>query len=476
MLGLGAVRSKLMALILGPDGFGIFGVFSSIYELARNVAVMGLNSSGVRQIAEADSAGNTKALARTVETLRRVVWFTGGIGALLLLVMCLPIAKFSFEDRRYTSGVALLAAAVFFGAVSAAQIALLQGLRRIGDLARANMVGAVIGTIASVPLIYIWGEKGIAPALVCVAIAALVGSWWYCRHIQTEHVSMSIGEVYGEASDLLKLGFVFMATGMMTLAVPYLVRIMVLRQLGTNSAGYYHSAWQWGGLYVGYILQAMGADFFPRLTAAVKDHSQCNRLVNEQAETGVLLAGPGILGTLTFAPLVIQLFYSAKFGPAVEILRWFSLGMMMRVASWPMSFILLAKGARRLFFWSDLFTNALQLSLVWLGLKYLGLRGAGAAFFGSYLVYWILIYVIVRSLTGFRWSSENKKIGSLFALLISIVFLASFFLNFIVVAICGSVITIAAGIFSLKKICSLVPLERFPKPARRVLRFLGLVS
>jgi hypothetical protein len=33
---------------------------------------------------------------------------------------------------------------------------------------------------------------------------------------------------------------------------------------------------------------------------------ECNRLVNEQAEVGLLLAGPGVIATLTFAPLVIQ--------------------------------------------------------------------------------------------------------------------------------------------------------------------------
>ena len=62
-----------------------------------------------------------------------------------------------------------------------------------------------------------------------------------------------------------------------------------------------------------------------------------------------------------------MLFYSAKFGPAVEILRWICLGMTLRVASWPMGFMLLAKGARKLFFWSELLTNLLFMGLVWAG-------------------------------------------------------------------------------------------------------------
>src|SRR5262249_27048051 len=144
-----------------------------------------------------------------------------------------------------------------------------------------------------------------------------------------------------------------MLTGFMGMGVAYLVRIIVLRKIGEEAAGFYQSAWTLGGLYVGFIVQAMGADFFPRLTAVAKDNTACNRLVNEQAEVGLLLAGPGVLGTLTFAPVVISAFYSARFGPAVEILRWISLGMLLRVVSWPLGFILLAKGVRMAYFWSE---------------------------------------------------------------------------------------------------------------------------
>ena len=49
-----------------------------------------------------------------------------------------------------------------------------------------------------------------------------------------------------------------------------------------------------------------------------------------------------MLATLTFAPLVIALFYAAKFAPAVGILRWVCLGITLRVISWPMGFIIIA--------------------------------------------------------------------------------------------------------------------------------------
>src|SRR5438552_256685 len=71
-IALGIVRNKAMALILGPAGMGLMGIYSSIADLARTVAGMGINSSGVRQIAEAVGTGDTHRIARTVTTLRRV--------------------------------------------------------------------------------------------------------------------------------------------------------------------------------------------------------------------------------------------------------------------------------------------------------------------------------------------------------------------------------------------------------------------
>src|SRR5205085_1094046 len=68
-IALGFVRTKAMTLILGPAGYGLVSIFQSITDLAQAVAGMGLNTSGVRQIAEAVSTGDNTRIARTVITL-----------------------------------------------------------------------------------------------------------------------------------------------------------------------------------------------------------------------------------------------------------------------------------------------------------------------------------------------------------------------------------------------------------------------
>ena len=89
-VGLGAVRTKAMAVMLGPAGIGLLGAFSMILDLARSIAQLGLNGSGVRQIAEAASSGDERRLAVTALVLRRVALLCALLGAILLggLVRC----------------------------------------------------------------------------------------------------------------------------------------------------------------------------------------------------------------------------------------------------------------------------------------------------------------------------------------------------------------------------------------------------
>jgi antigen flippase len=61
----GMSRTKVMAMFLGPTGFGLIGLYPSISDSTQNIAGMGINSSCVRQIPEAVGSGDQDRIART---------------------------------------------------------------------------------------------------------------------------------------------------------------------------------------------------------------------------------------------------------------------------------------------------------------------------------------------------------------------------------------------------------------------------
>jgi antigen flippase len=473
-IAIGVVRTKAMAVLLGPAGFGLFGLYGSIANLTQSVAGMGINSSGVRQIAEAVGSGDKTRIAQTTAVLRRTSIVLGLLGAALLVVFSRYISALTFDTREHAAAVSLLSIAVFFTLVAGGQTALIQGMRRIGDLAKMNILGALFGVCTSIPLVYFFRENGVVPSLVSVAAMTILTSWWYSRRVRIQIPTVTLSQVRQEASALLKLGSAFMASGLMTMGVAYAVRIAVLHKLGLEATGLYQSAWTLGGLYVGFILQAMGADFYPRLTASIGSNEKSNRLVNEQALAGLLLAGPGVLATLTFAPLVIALFYSAKFGAAVGVLRWICLGATLQVITWPMGFIIVAKGRQGLFFLSELAWTIIAVGLAWFCVTRYGLNGAGIAFFGSYVFHGFLTYSLVHWLTGFRWSVENKEKGAVFLLLIGLVFGGFFVLPLLWAAGIGAVAAVASGVYSMRVLSTLVSFDKVPGPIRTLSKWVGL--
>lgn len=476
-IAIGIFRTKAMAILLGPSGVGLMGLFGSIIELTISIAGMGIQNSGVRQIAEAAGSGDIDNVARTAAVLRRISIFLGVLGTVFLIGFSGTVSTLTFGDDQQTTAVALLSIAVFFNVVSTGQGALIQGMRRISDLAKMKILGTLFGALISIPVVYFLHEEGVVISLILVAATGLIVSWYYSRKIQIQIPTVSASEVSQEAVTLLKLGFAFMITGLMMSGAAYVVRLIVVRNVGFDAAGLYQAAWGLGGFYIGFILQAMGSDFYPRLTAIVNDNAECNRIVNEQAHVSMLLAGPGVIATLVFAPLVISLFYTHKFEGAVETLRWLCLGMTMRVVSWPLGYIIVAKkNLQNLFIISDLAWTVVYLGLAWVGVGAFGLKGAGIAYFGAYSFHVLMNYVIVRKLTGFRWSAANIQTSFLFLTLITVIFCGFSLLPPRLATGGGALAVVLSGIYSLQVILNLISPGQLPRQVLKVLSLLRLTS
>ena len=473
VMALTVVRTKAIALLLGPAGVGLMGLYSSILDLTKSLAAVGINSSGVRQIAASVGSNDDARIARTITALRRTALVLAALGALCLAGLAGVVSTLTFGDASQVTGVTLLALALALSLVADAQLALLQGTRRIGDLARVNVLGALLSTPAAVAMVVWLGEDGVVAALGCMAGATLLTSWWFSRRVAVADVAMSATQVAREAGSLLRLGAAFMLSGLMLMGAAYAVRTMIVRIDGIEGAGFFQAAWALGGLYVGLVTQAMSADFCPRLTGIADDREQANVLMNEQSKVSLLLAGPGILATLTFAPLLMTMFYSGEFVAASELLRWICLGMAMRIVSWPVGYVIIARGDRRTFILTEAAWTIVNLSLSWLALTTIGLEGAGVAFFASYLFHAAMVFVVVGRQTGFRWTSDNWRIAAVFAVLAVITCAAFRALPWGAATLLASLLTAAGSLYSLKLLATLVAPEQLPGPVRRVLALLG---
>jgi PST family polysaccharide transporter len=182
------------------------------------------------------------------------------------------------------------------------------------------------------------------------------------------------------------------------------IRIDVARVLGAQSLGQYQAAWTISMQYVSFVLMAMGTDYYPRLTGVIHDHKAARNLVNEQTEIATLLSAPVFIAMMAVAPGVIHLLYAASFTPAIEILRWQVLGDVLKVATWPLGYLILAAGDGKTFFLSETAAWLAIAGLITGLVPIMGLQITGIAYLLNYVLYLPLMYWLARRRIGFHWS------------------------------------------------------------------------
>lgn len=456
----GIIKVKVLAVLFGPAGVGLMGFYQNIMSMASTIAGCGLGSSGVRQIAASVNEETTLVIVRRTLWLANLMLGISGMIALWLLRD--PVSELVFGHANYANQVGLLGLGVFFSLLATSQTALLQGLRRVADLARVNIIGALAGAAAGILAVYIMGEKGIVWfVLIAPAVSALV-AMYYVHFLLPARGPYDWPGIQQQWQAMLKLGIPFMGAGLLTLVTQLVARSIILRELGMDASGYFQAAWSISMTYIGFVLGAMGADYYPRLTEAIKDHQRARKLVNEQTEMALLLAGPVLLLMLVLAPWIIHLLYAESFAPASELLRWQILGDVVKVISWPMGYILLASGRGGVFLGAEFTWNAVYLGVIALGINQLGLVIAGVGFLVAYIFFWCLLCAITMNLIGFRASPRNL-LFSLFLLLsgAGIVLLSN--VSTQMTYVFGTLVTLVVTTYSLRRLDQLIDLAAWLK-------------
>jgi PST family polysaccharide transporter len=149
----------------------------------------------------------------------------------------------------------------------------------------------------------------------------------------------------------------------------------------------------------------MATDYYPRLTRAMRDPREAVSTINHQAEVALLLAGPVLVGTVALAPLALHLLYSSRFVEATELLRWQICGDFLKIASWPLGFVLLAGGRGKTFVAVESIAGLVLVTGTATLLPSLGVEAAGAAYLAMYVIYFGLVWMLARRLVGFRVAS-----------------------------------------------------------------------
>lgn len=417
----GLIRNKVLAILVGTHGIGIWGLYKNFTDMATNISMLGLDQSGVRQIAK--NAEQKETVAKTVFILQYAILFVSILSTIISFIFAKQISEYIFETEKYTIGVRIVSFAILFHGISMGQRAILNGFRYIKELAISQIIGAIGGSVVAILAVYFFDLRGIAWYVLSIPLIAAVTMGWFVRKMKVKTLVPTIKEAKKELGQLLEIGIAFSVAGAVATIMTLLSRVYITRYFDIETVGIYQASWTISNIYVGTILTAMGVDLMPRLMKVTESNAKMNKLINEQMELGMLVASIGVVGILVFSPIVLHLLYSSEFIVGTNIIRWQVLGVSFRVLAFPFSYGIMARGKSLIYiivqsvFWVG------EYLLLILFINLFGFDGLGISYFVAYSGYFTMTLIASRYIFNFRFSKLLKKV-----ILISYLFIAAAFL------------------------------------------------
>jgi len=447
------IRSKFIAVLLGPAGIGISGLLQAGTGLIAVLTSFSLSTSVIKNISAAQAEGDDEKVGRVIAVFRSLVWITGLLGFLVTLGLSSYLSQITFGNKDYTWAFAVLSITLLINQISAGQSVLLRATRQVKLMAKSSMVGSLLGLLTTMPLYYIFGLHGIVPALLISAFTSLFLSWFFASKLSFKNIKVDFSTVKLEGKEMLIMGFVISISGIITIAFSYLVRIFISNYGSIYDVGLYNAGFAIVNTYVGMIFTAIASDYYPKLSEVAHDVDKMNKTINQQAEISILILSPAILIFIVFIKNLIFLMYSEKFLPVNQMIIFAMVGILFKALSYVISFVFLVKSTNKFFFWNELISNIYMVVLNIAGYYFYGLTGLGVSFLLTYILYAFQVYLVSKSLFKFKIDSGLVKIFFV-NLFLTVICLAVALLvkqNFLIYLI-GSILIVGSAIYNFYKI------------------------
>ena len=320
-IGVAVLRSKLLAVTLGPAGVGLLAQLYGVQIAVAGIVPLGLQVANLRYIA-LYRAEDPDRLARFVSTASRMfLWLSIG-ATVMCLILLRPLALWATSSAEYAL---MLMPAVFgipFLVQTTTWLTYLQAGLDIRAYSRAQVITALLSLLVLAPLVLLWGLRGAALHLLLVAFVSWGVARWSAVRAMGPVTRRAIGSApfdRAAVQSMLRFGWMNLPPFVLDLLwLPLVVRPQIMHACGATQNGIYQVVYAFSIQYLAIPLIAVSAYSFPRISQ-LRDQGAINQEVNNATRVAVLFSSAAILVMLLTRDVVIRVLYSHRFLGAVAL-------------------------------------------------------------------------------------------------------------------------------------------------------------
>ncbi len=385
----GFIINKVISVYIGPSGLAMIGQLQNFLNTALTFSNGAITQGVIKYTAQYQNMDEKSSIFSTS------IWISlicSGIISVILFLFNDYFAVLILKDVQYSSVFTVLSFTIFLFALNTILLSILNGQKEIKKFVLVSISSSLFSLFFTSFLIIKLNLIGALYALVAnqsviffVTLVFVIKSKWF----KPKYFSKGI-----EKESLVKLGkFSLMAitSALMIPVSELIIRNYIGENLGWDSAGYWQGIMYISKMYLLVITTSLGIYYLPKLSEITDKHELRKEIIN-----GYKIIMPIViimaLGIYLSRDLAIQIAFSVKFIPMRELFKWQLIGDVIKIASWLLAYLMLAKAMAKLFIISEIIFTISWVTFAILGVKYFGLIGITYAFSLNYFIYLIFIF------------------------------------------------------------------------------------
>lgn len=408
------IRNKLTAYFLGDSGIGLMSMFNSALHLINQSSNFGLTFSAVKHVAELFESKDEVRIRTFCTTVRMWCLFAALLGTLCALGLSPMLSQWTFGSDAHTIDFLILSPIVGILTIDGGELAILKGLKRLKKVALISIYTSITALFICTIIYWIWGIKGIVPALLILNCAILGINLYHSTRVIPWQWSSDFSIHFRAGIPMLLLGVGYIIAGVFGQGAEYIVRTLIFKFDGnSDGVGLYQSGYVMTVTYTSLVFAAIEADYFPRLSACGQSLIHQNKIINQQIEVSLLLITPILIPYVLAMPLAILLLFSHEFLAAVPMATYATFFMFFKSLFLPVAYLPLAKGDSKMYVCTEIIYDVFIALMVPFCYQRWGLQGAGWALALGGLEDLIVIHILYRWRYGFRLSKQVALHGAI---------------------------------------------------------------
>lgn len=392
----GFLVGKIVAVITGAAGVALVGQFSNFISIVVNFATGAISNGVVKYTAEYQ--GDETRIKNLFSTAFKICFCCSILTGLLLLLFSRYFAFLLFNDYTFSYIIKWFGVTVIFYAWNTLLIAILNGRQELRKYTIVNTAGSLLSLLITSWLVYAYQLDGALLALVVsqASIFFLTAS----MILRSDWFKWSFFSAAFDKAIAKKLSHYSLMAVVSILTVPVaqiLVRNLVSKELGLDSAGYWQGMMRVSDAYLLIVTTSLSTYYLPKLSSLQTDFELRKEMVNGfKLIVPVVIVGCLVIYFARF--LVIQILYTPDFLPMESLFTWQLIGDVFKVCSFLFGYIMVAKSMTRYYIITEIVFNVGYVLLTYFFIRHFNLQGTTIAFMINYLLCLLYMIIVFRKL------------------------------------------------------------------------------